>query len=172
MSAILPFCTPQRLAKPKKWPKIIRGRPYVGIIYCLINCRNNESPVGNFGAEDCNSEVSKRGWRTEGVGARKSLPYHGGGGDFFAVFWALLVVNPLPPTPFRNLWPDVSCNCFSRILSPKPCRMRSFELPLTCFLRSPIPQTQEENSWRHLESYRPSLALYRSPGNKILHFVC
>ena len=25
-------------------------------------------------------------------------------GTFFAVFWVLLVTNPLPPTPFRNLW--------------------------------------------------------------------
>ena len=25
-------------------------------------------------------------------------------GTIFAVFWALLVANPLPPTPFRNLW--------------------------------------------------------------------
>ena len=68
------------------------------------------------------SKLSKRGWRTEGVGARKPLPYHRFGpffcplflcplvssrtafwGAFCAVLWALLVANPLPPTPFRNL---------------------------------------------------------------------
>ena len=67
------------------------------------------------------SEVSKRGWRTEGVGARKSLPHHKFRpfycpfflcplrsrrtqfwGTFFAVFWALLGANPLPLTPFSK----------------------------------------------------------------------
>ena len=37
------------------------------------------------------SEVPKRGWRTEGVGARRSF-----------LCRALLVANPLPPTPFRT----------------------------------------------------------------------
>ena len=80
-----------------------------------LGCRWREHVPG--------SEVSKRGWRTQGVGARKSLPHHKFRpfsaplflcplmsrrtqfwGTFLAVFWALLVANPLPPTPFRNLW--------------------------------------------------------------------
>ena len=67
------------------------------------------------------SEVSKNGWRTEGVGARKSPPHHKFKpfyypfflcplrsrraqfwGTFFAVFGALLGANPLPPTPFSK----------------------------------------------------------------------
>ena len=69
------------------------------------------------------SEVSKRGWRTEGVGPRNPSHTMDSGlfsapfflsplmsrrtqlcGAIFAVFWALLVADPLPPTPFRNLW--------------------------------------------------------------------
>ena len=65
------------------------------------------------------SEVSKRGWRTEGVGGRKPIdsglfldPFSYAPlmsrrkqfwGTIFAVFWALWVANPLPPTPVRNL---------------------------------------------------------------------
>ena len=37
------------------------------------------------------SEVSKRGWRTEGVGARKSLPWH----KFRPFFCTLFPVPPL-----------------------------------------------------------------------------
>ena len=32
-----------------------------------------------------------------------AIEEHNSGGNLFAVFWALLVANPLPPTPFRNL---------------------------------------------------------------------
>ena len=69
------------------------------------------------------SEVSKRGWRTEGVGAQENPSHTINSSLFsvlfllcpltsrstlfwetlFAVFRALLVSNPLPPTPFRNL---------------------------------------------------------------------
>ena len=79
------------------------------------------------------SEVLKRGWRTEGVGARKSLPRHNFRpffcpllpmppyekentipGTFSVVFWVLLVANPLPRTPFRNLWPSPCWGIFCK----------------------------------------------------------
>ena len=62
------------------------------------------------------------------------------------------------PLPKNRLW-----NC-AYTLSPKPCIMRSFGLQLTCFPRSPTPQTQEETSWRRLESYWPSFCQTPSTG--------
>ena len=79
---------------------------------------SNNVPPKKRGAS-LKSEVSKRGWRTEGVGARKSLPYHRFSAFFctlfpmppfmirrsqfwgtnFAVFWVLL---PLPANPFSK----------------------------------------------------------------------
>ena len=56
---------------------------------------------------------------------------------------------------FSDTFWNVSCNCFCRIWSPKPCIMRSFELQRTCFPRSPIPRTRE-SSWRHWGSYWPN----------------
>ena len=53
-------------------------------------------------------------------------------------------------------FPECVMQLFFSHFDPKPCIMRSFGLQLTCFPRSPIPQTQEESSWRHLESYWPS----------------
>ena len=81
------------------------------------------------------SEVSKRGWRTEGVGAKKSFlhqrlrppflhpfsyaPLREGGhisGEVLGLsFGGLFVTNPLPPTPFRNLF---RCQMMEAFLCP------------------------------------------------------
>ena len=50
---------------------------------------NSEGPGLKF------SEVSKRGWRTEGVGARKSLLHH----EFRPFF---LPLSPMPPYEYEN----------------------------------------------------------------------
>ena len=52
-SVILHFRILQRLPEPNL-PKIIPGRLYVGVLlYYLIYCRTDKSPVGNFGGVDC-----------------------------------------------------------------------------------------------------------------------
>ena len=77
------------------------------------------------------AEVSKRGWRTQRVGTKKSFPcqrlriffctlfpnpFRRRGDTFleslFGGFEGLLIANPLPPTPFRNL-----CN-MQRLVAP------------------------------------------------------
>ena len=67
------------------------------------------------------SEVSKRGWRTEGVGARKSLPHH----KFRPFFCPLF---PMPPYEKENrIVGGIFCCTFGHCWSPIPSRQPLFE---------------------------------------------
>ena len=103
----------------------IRGaQPSAGLSeeICLSEGSAGVSPSVPRGLSEGSSEVSKRGWRTEGVGATKPFkdqrfrplccpvflcPFRRMGTHFWRTFWALFmglfVANPLPETPLRNL---------------------------------------------------------------------
>ena len=105
------------------------------------------------------------------------------GDNVFAVFWALLVANPLPPTPFRNLWvtgfstPNMTGRRFHRTTEAIPRRPWKAKSP---FASRPMKINIKEGTQgvraRYDAVLPPFISFVRSPScpvflvPEILHF--